>query len=192
MGTLVLIGCSVIFAAISDHIPIVRNSSIMWARLPIFIIGVLCGINIEKINFDSRLKAKRLITILSWALIVVCCGCFSIRNTISARIILWFSYGILGLAVLVCIASIHCVKIEKCKNIVAAFDRWLGWVGNISLEMYLVHIPLRHLLRYYEIFDQLGLWLYAFLPLVTLPIALIGNKISTLVSKKINHMEAFK
>lgn len=160
-----------LFAVLSAYIPVLNNSVIVWARLPIFTIGVLTGTSPNRKEYP---KANCMI--LS-AVIVMLLGWVTSMSEISETLTIPSVYRLLlylpmTLSLLYILSNTgeHPVKL-------------LTWIGNISLEVYLIHITLLHPLKYYGIIKIVGYGLYLLLPVATLIIAWMISKLEKLILK---------
>lgn len=167
---MLLIGC-VGFAVLTAFVPLLRNSTLVWARLPIFTIGVLMGIRPNM----GKLPQKQ--EIIASILVLIVLGWLTSFSEISAsftipQVFRFLLYTPMTLS-LMCVLSI----VNGKRNI---FER----IGGFSLEIYLVHITLLHPLKYYGLVDMTGYWLYLILPAITLPVAALVAKIEQEVLSK--------
>ena len=154
----VLLACMTVFAVLTAYIPIMKNSMIVWARIPIFTIGVILGVNRNrKFRYGkAQLFAATVLLILLGFVISVS----EIYRTIPLpQVYRLLLYMPMTLAVIMLMTNIPEIKR---KNGVFA------WMGGISLEMYLIHITLLHPIKYYGLMDVVGYWLYLILPAVTI------------------------
>lgn len=176
----VLIAAAVGFAAASSCVPVLRNSTIVWARLPIFIAGVLVG--------QHRGKTDRPI-LRSPALKAVClCLAAALFAWMSADelseksrlpdAVQWLLYAPLTI-LLLCGIPVSARK-PGSHNLIAV-------LGTVSLEIYLIHITLLHPLKRYGVAAHLGNWLYLYLPLVSAAAAYL---LSLLVQRIIDRTRA--
>ena len=165
---LFVIACA--FGLVSSYIPVVNYSSIVWARLPVFISGIIVGSYYDQKSVRNQ---KYVVTVIgSLALTIMLCLLFSLRTILGVYpVALWYSYGIIGIAVIVCLTVIFCTT-SKVKPAV-----FFSFIGTLSLELYLVHVPVLHLLRYNGILEKAGIWNYVILPLIAIPLAYFGRQI---------------
>ena len=145
--TLLLVGMA-LFAVITAYVPIAKNSMIVWARLPIFTIGVIAGTGLVKERTSGKVEliAASVIFILLWAF----------RSLAIPSVIKMLLYTPMTIAFLILVSEIG-------MNL-----RALAWIGGMSLVMYLIHITLLHPIRYYGIMAGVGYWLYLLLPAISI------------------------
>ena len=161
----------ILFAIASAYTPVLENSMIVWARLPVFTLGVIAG------AFPERVKAPGKVQILAAALIVLFLAWLTSLSELSETFTIppvhrFLLYIPLSLALLTLLS-----KFGK-KN------RFLEWAGGLSLEIYLVHITLLHPLQYYGLLQKLGWWLYVCLPAAALLLAWIVGEIEKQIRKR--------
>ena len=178
---LLLLIISLSFGFVTSFIPIIKHSNIVWARLPIFISGIIIGVYFLQLSF--RNINRMIIIVCSLTVVIMFCFLFSLRNFLGAYpVLLWTCYGILGIAVMIsftlCFPAINSGRV--------GLAEWaLSIIGHISLELYLVHVPALHILRYFGILAKAGKWNYLILPIISVPFAYLGGKVSTFFSKKL-------
>jgi len=161
----------VLFAVLAAYVPILKHSLIVWARLPIFTIGVISGTEQYK---DRGPKTREVVVAV---IIVVMIGWITSKSELSESFNIPSVYRLL-LYIPLTVALLLLLSMVGKKIGV------LEWVGSVSLEVYLIHITLLHPLRYYGIMDAVGYWLYLILPAVTLIIAWVVGKIERLILKQ--------
>ncbi len=163
----------VIFSIITAYVPILRNSTIVWARLPIFTIGVMLGAVDDK---RFRTCGGRMIATAATVLAVA--GTITSMSEVSTvftlpEVVRFLMYCPMTLALM----QILSIKGDK--------NRALEWAGGLSLELYLVHITLLHPMKYYGLTDRAGYLMYIILPLVSIVTAVIADKIEKMVYRLI-------
>lgn len=144
---LVFYGAAVLFS----NLPILRNSAIVWARLPIFTIGVFFG---DREN-DCR-KAPISLCILAAGIFsalgyLTSFRFFSVEEN-SLFVYKWLLFAPMTLSALFLLSAFG-------KRI-----RFLEWIGGLSLEIYLTHITALALLEHFDLIRRFGAWLYLLLP----------------------------
>lgn len=162
----------VVIAVGSNFIPIVKNSMILWARLPIFATGIAIGIS------DKQRKKPNQSGMIAEIIIIVLLGTIASTSELSkdfnipqvARFLLYIPMTLAFLTILSADEK-KVFLIEK--------------VGSLSLETYLIHITLLHPLKYYGIIDILGYWLYLVLPIGTILLAFVINKVIRIITRKL-------
>ncbi len=178
---IVLLLCVLLFGRITASVPVLKNSAIAWARLPIFVIGIITGCYFDQLC-QLRLsdEKKKALVILAIVLVIV----FGIFISLKKRKIIsfnnaycWLMYAPMTIALLYCII----VRGEKWTHSKYGV---LNNLGSMSLELYLVHITLLHPLKYYGVMDTVGFWMYLLLPVVTIPISYFMLKIEQLILAK--------
>lgn len=162
-----------IAAAVSSaYIPVVKNSMILWARLPIFTIGVMAGCS------PKKEKHRSIIWTIIAAIVLVGLGAIISFSEISDDLTILQVYRLL-LYIPMVLSLLFILSLFSGRS--ALFEG----IGGLSLEIYLIHITLLHPLKYYGAMDILGHWLYLVLPVAALLIAWIVGKIENLINKKL-------
>ena len=163
------------FSFLSAYTPILKNSVIVWARLPIFAAGIMAG---EAGGQTGRSSLTKLQTVaaLAFAFLLGAIASFSeLSETFTIptvfRFLLYFPLTLLVMTLL-------------SANPPRTRARALEWLGGLSLELYLVHITLLHPLKYYGIMDAVGYWLYLLLPAVSAAAAWLVKKIEEMILKR--------
>ncbi len=157
--------CMMVFAIATSYMPILKNSLLVWARIPIFTIGIMVGA--EK----TSIKDKHSTYVLALLLLIGSLILYRVLvDTFNIPTVFRFLYYIpMTLSLL--------VLISKYGN----KNRAIEWVGRVSLEVYLIHITLLHPIKYYGIMDKVGYWLYLLLPCVTIVIAYFVSRIIRII-----------
>ena len=157
------------FSVATNYLPILKNSTIAWTRLPIFVIGIMAGKYYAKLDLSKlNISARKLLVSFNVIFLLVS-GCFLSfheiydANTIQA-VYIWLFYGPMTLSVIVCLMAV-------CKGDGLQADL-LKVLGSISLEIYLVHITLLHPMDFYGVLKYAGNWNYLLLPICSIIIAL--------------------
>ena len=172
---LFMIAC--LFGAASSVIPVVKNSSIVWARLPVFILGIIAGAYYDQIMIKGRKYTLAIIS--SFALVTICFFVYSLRTMLNDyKVALWYSYGIIGLAVIACLTVIFQKIGEKP-------ERVFGFIGTLSLELYLVHIPLLHVLRYCGVLKTSGKWIYLIVLVSSFVLACVAKRLCNIMAGRL-------
>ena len=157
--TAYLLAGMIIFAVLANYIPVVKNSMIVWARLPIFTAGIAAGIS----DTDTDREVTKIPVIITAAAVLMI-GTVTSVSEISELFTIPQVYRLLlylpmTLAVLSLLSGTGGRK------------RMLHRIGGLSLEVYLIHITLLHPVKYYGLMDAAGYWLYLILPVITLLLA---------------------
>jgi peptidoglycan/LPS O-acetylase OafA/YrhL len=161
----------ILFAVAAAYTPVLKNSMIVWVRLPVFSIGVMAGTLPEQDKVPGKgptAAAALLVVLLGW---LTSLSELSESFTIPAvyKLLLFLP---LSLSLLMLLSRFG-------KRV-----RFLKWAGGLSLEIYLVHITLLHPLKYYGIIEALGYWLYICLPAAALLLAWIVGEIEKHIRKR--------
>lgn len=169
-----LIWLSLIFFLILEayyHIPSFYYSSIAWSRLPIFFIGIIMAYYLPHFEFQNR----RLFVLLSILFGVVL---LSLLPNSFKGIYSWLLYAFIVIPLL-------WVSSSTFKRIPDFLNSAFSLFGKISLEIYICHIMILHIFRFYRIDQSMNLWLYLLLPAITIPCSLFAFNFSKRLSKNI-------
>lgn len=155
LGPALLAGAALLAVA-SAYTPIVKNSLLVWARLPVFVTGILVGFWKKKLEQAKTTPgillpaAVLLLAALGWWISLSELGQTKLPQV--CRLLLYLP---MTLALLYLISLIP----GKSKG-----NGILHFIGTLSFEIYLIHITLLHPLRVYGLIGKLGYWLYPALP----------------------------
>lgn len=151
------------FAVASSYIPVLKNSTILWARMPIFTIGIVAAEGEE-----SRLSGDRYRMIVASAILLVL-GLLTSLSEISETFTIPQVYRFL-------------LYIPMTLSLVLVLSRagekvqFFEMLGTMSFEIYLVHNTLLHPLKTFGVIDATGYLLYMILPAVAIPISWLVKK----------------
>ena len=156
---LVFILIHLCYTSVPDNI-LSHRFAIAYCRIPIFLIGIICAFYLNK--DCKRIIPSSLCVIIS---ILLYCGifCFSkyfpiqYNNVFDGRIWLRFIPSVLPICFL---SGWLFGKMPKLMLI--------NKLGEISLEIYLIHILILNLFKHYHYCDILGSWCYLLIPVVTI------------------------
>lgn len=164
-----------LFAFAASFLPYLQNLEIVWARLPIFVLGVYYGTSQRQEEKEQEpsvpLCAAALLTILLLGWVVS--SDLIPSHTDTWLLLRWLVYIPVALAFLF-LASHFGQK-----------SKVLTWLGGLSLEIYIVHITAIHQMRYYDVLERLGAWTYLLLPLNTIPLAWCVHKLAEQIQKRL-------
>lgn len=136
-----------------------KNTMIAWARLPVFILGIS-----TYVNSDIELSRKHIMMML--AISIVFSVIFPIRERYSAFVgnrydLLFLSYLFLTPGVLMMSAGFVSILHVKVK-------RFFSLAGQISLELYMIHVFLLRIFDYYHVTEYLNGLCYLVIPLLSI------------------------
>ena len=161
------------FAIVSSYIPILKNSIVVWARLPIFTLGVIAGkYQRKEYEIATGKLACAVIILLSLGFIISMSELSEVYDMPQVyRLLLYIP-----------------MTIAFCLVVSAAGrrNRILDFIGVFSLEMYLIHITSLHPLNYYGIMDLVGYWLYLILPLGAILASWLVSRLETFILSRLS------
>lgn len=173
----------VLFSVAISYIPVLKYGRLAWLRLPIFSLGVMTGVRyLYNSNTPSPLHVtnRDACLILSTIIFAILGGITSsnelhlLRLPFAVRIIMYLPMTI---AFAYLISEMDIInKILK--------NRFLSLMGLISLELYLVHVPLLHPLKQYGVIKAVGYWLYLVLPVASIAISAAAYGIEQHILKR--------
>ena len=158
-------------AVAAAYLPLLNHSLIVWARLPIFTMGVFSGCDSDHLPKIHNWE----LVILTVVLIIL--GFLISQSEISDsvsipkiyRFLLYFPMT-LSVSVLISVVSIK--------------HRPFQDIGKLSLEIYLAHVTLLHLLKYYGFIEKVGYWLYVILPVISVIIGCFVKRFEELLQRR--------
>ncbi|MBR3636489.1 MAG: acyltransferase [Lachnospiraceae bacterium] len=151
------------FAIVSAYIPILKNSMIMWARLPIFTIGIAAALRERRKLTGIRHR------IIASFVIVIALGLLISISEISETFTIPQVYRFL-LYIPMTLALLTILTWTGGKL------RFFEMVGTLTFEIYLVHNTLFHPFKYYGIMETTGYWLYLIMPVIAFFISWLVKK----------------
>ena len=151
-------------------IPFYRHSSVALMRLPIYFIGLILAYYIPHLDF----KNKRAFLVLFLLLGVIFLLYFPSRGFYC-----WFLYGVMVIPIIWFLSSAFERSSRCIHSLFSVF-------GKYSLEVYLCHIMILHIIRFYQFEQSMGGWLYLFLPILSLSCSFIVSYFSDRITKMYN------
>ncbi len=143
------------------------NYAIAISRFPVFLFGLIMAI-----YNGCAPKYNRKTLVISVILLIVLIGIFPIKNIQESNnlhgIFLWVPYISLVLPVVYLSRLIF-------QYVGGAF--W-SFLGDLSLEIYMVHVFIINILKWYGWDVVLGIGVWIFIPLLSVPIAFCVSKLS--------------
>lgn len=141
------------------YIPFIKLSEIAWTRLPIFVIGIIMASH--RPHYDFRYSKM-----MTWCFaLIIIIGLLCIKGHYSG---FWhrMQYAIAVIPSLWVLKGIF--------SVMPAIGRYIFTkLGEISLEVYLVHIMILHIFTFYGLDKQIGQWMFILLPLMSIPLSLM-------------------
>lgn len=154
------------------------NSSILWTRIPVFVMGCIVGkMQVSHIRYKVSFKKKALDELASTGIVILFFTVFPLRLIFQKygvpNEILWLIYGPIS----ICLAVVMARVFEWMnKNFGGGILRMVQKIGTGTLELYMVHVILCHLFDFYEIWSIVGWYAYAIIPITSILIALMCVK----------------
>ncbi len=138
------------------------NIAIAVSRLPSFIIGIIAGKNIDKIDLGRLPEAVRgLVVFGAFGLLMLGTAFFPVHKVVSKNHLpdyfVWYAYSLLA----VCFIIVFMWICGKAKRFY--FENALNFLGGLSLEIYLVHTLTLGVLTFYKVNKSFGVWLFPLL-----------------------------
>ncbi len=163
------------FAVLSAYLPVIKNSIVLWSRLPVFTLGIILGTRDRTSYALSR--STRICLLVVLLLLFWLTSSMALTNTqnkvfIVCRLLLFAPMTVLLL------------------TLVSDFGnglRFFELLGTISLEIYLVHITILHPLAYWGYVERFNNRLYLILPFVSVAIAWLVKQLSD-ITRRIIHL----
>lgn len=143
-------------------VPRYSYSAIAWSRLPIYLIGIILANYKPHIDVNNhKLWAFVFLIIGSLSLLII----FPYLSDFPP-IYNWLLFGIFVFPVLFVIEAFVVLVPGRVKKVFSSF-------GLISLEIYICHILILHIIRFYKLEEDLTYWLYFILPVLAIPLSFI-------------------
>lgn len=175
---------AMIFASVTAEVLMMKANWVLYtnceralSRIPIFLIGMLAGP-----VFRKEIK----VTVPLFCLAVGLGGLltYSVFRMMSISILfVRYVYGIIGICLILCYSWL--MEKLKLRPIIQA----LSYLGDISLEIYIVHVFLLQIIKLNELWGRLPFWTWYFIVLV---IGIIGGKLLQTSIGKITSADAAK
>lgn len=153
-----------------------RYSSICWTRLPIFLVGIAIA---KYSDCGHKVLNNQKIRLIALILFFVIACVFQIRNYVMQNGIclefLWMSYGPLTICFVVILNWVlkHIIQ-ESIQRTACSF---IKSIGNMSFEIYMVHVWIYRIFGFYGIWGMLRGWSYLVLPIISIIATIIFKKI---------------
>ncbi len=156
-----------------------KNAEIFWSRIPVFAAGIFMGNYTERFNLEkipSRIRALVIVScfLLFSAVIKVVAMSEIEKRFAMKKGIRYFLYFFAACALIICITALGS-RFESYRHNLFAF------AGGLSLEIYLVHLLVIHIIEYAGIAGRLGLSLYIIVPVVSVILAFAASKLIKLI-----------
>ncbi len=151
----------------TEFLPIFDYSSIAWTRLPIFVMGIIAGKDIARIDFVRTGRSLRNllrvggILLLAGAVVVFQIGTVFANASIKSEY-LWLAYGPLTLLLILLLILIP----EGGGAQEGQGNKLVRQFGRMTLELYMTHIILLNWFTYYKISEKLGLFTFLAIPVL--------------------------
>ena len=176
--SLALLAGSIAFAVLSSYIPVLKKRIVVWGRVPIFIIGVICGCHKDQVSGFFRRKG---LTAGIAALMLVLLTFLLSRDKLSGRasiqqIYRFLLYIPMTLSIL-CLLSLPGPRKES--GVLAA-------LGAVSFEIYLVHITLLHPFKFYGLLEKAGYWSYLIVPLAAIAVSFAVYRLEKWIAARLD------
>lgn len=177
VSTLILVIVVYLFNIIGIYfVPIYRNSSIAWTRLPVFIFGSIAGKYIDGFDLHNINRVARIIVLGVCALVLLFNFIiYPISSVIKILSIpseyLWLINGLLAIMVIILLVA----SLSTCEK--NSHNRLIGVVGKMSLEIYMSHIVLLHCLTFYGWIELLRGWTFIIIPFISIMVSLATHHV---------------
>lgn len=173
MLVIMLFICIIMNAILCTHFSVLwNNSSILFRRLPIFVIGSFCGKYVyEKCSLPLSVNQSVFISIIIIAI------CLLMKKYWNAMIPVYYIYIIMG---------ISCTVLFSIIGNVLVINRITSWFAPITFEVYLCHVKWLYIItRLFPTIGSVGINLAAFI------LCIITAWLLELLENKVYHKPAF-
>ncbi|MBR6181080.1 MAG: acyltransferase [Prevotella sp.] len=170
------------------YFPLYEKAAIAYTRIPAYVLGMILADCHQRYRIQERLTVIKPIYLSLLSILLI--GYLFFFLAIDGRhLILSLSYTT-GLYMFYITLILPVLSLALLILKVISKIRWLSsffaTVGKVSLEFYLIHVMLILILQFQGIQHNFGFWPWIAIPLLTLPLSLAANKLSELISNKIN------
>lgn len=178
---LLLIATSVGLVIVADKIdwPIYVNCERAFSRIPIFLSGLFVS-DCVKENRNIQTRYLLLMALVSVALLflMVFTSIFKVLPIFYTR----YCYGVWAVSMIAIIGYI----LYKFDNIVFRYiDKFFSFIGDISFEIYVVHVMIIRIIKYYCLIEFSWYWYYICVLIFTIILSLLYKKIiNSMICKK--------
>ena len=170
-----------------SYIPIYKEAAIAYTRIPAYLFGMVLADTYNRYPIEERFQGMtRFAKVLILIFLVGYLAAFLAFDARSAILALFDSKG-LWLSFITIILPILslCLLIVKFFSKVDWIYSFLSIVGKVSLEFYLIHIMILHIIRHFGLQSQIGAMSYLIIPILTFPLSLGANKLSEKIIGKL-------
>lgn len=152
------------------YMPFYLYSSIAWTRLPIFLIGIIMAYYIP--HFDSQNRRYYVMLSVLFGIILLLFVPSSLKGFYC-----WLLYAFVVIPILWVLSSLF-------RRLPKPINSFFSALGTISLELYLCHIMILHIARFYKLDIPIGMWMYLLLPTIAITCSFVVAHISKGLDKK--------
>ena len=164
-----------------------NKGSIGYIRILPFVFGMVIADAYNRYHLQERFQCMKQYSRALFSIILI--GClvlylaFDVKDFAFKRLHsvgMWLSYFPMILPFLS-----FFLLVAKLSFKVKCVYSFLHTVGIVSLEFYLIHVMVIHIIRNQGLLNHLGASVYIIVPLITLPLSMAANKLSDMISNKL-------
>lgn len=159
--------------------PFHQNYAIALTRFPVFVLGSIMAYY----KVEPRMNVKWWIFFLGW--IFVFMGVAPINDIVYSRSLprpfLWMFFITLVLPIVYTLGWLFGKTAKE-----GVVMKLLLFTGNLSLEVYMVHVMILNIAKWYNLMPQIALYAYMFVLSTSLLISYLMNRIVWVFTKEIN------
>lgn len=153
------------------YLPSFNNIGIALTRLPIFYMGIILAF--YKPHFEFKEKRAWVICFITYGLIF-----FMTVPSYYKGFVIWVLYATIVVPIIWILSSIF-------NKLPYSINSALSSLGKISLEIYICHIMIWHIIRFYEFEKLYSYWMFFLLPSLSIPLSFLISYISKKLTKYI-------
>ncbi|MBS4900040.1 MAG: acyltransferase [Clostridiales bacterium] len=164
---LIMTGCYIVFQIImSIYFPNYwKKTEIAWGRIPIFLTGAILG---NRIYNKQNFKVEDFLLFVPGVILKIVYYVNGANLLLKLRFVTWF-YSLSLMLAIICV--LYLINSKRLSN-------FLSIVGGISLELYLSHVVIQNILKYFG-FRMWNIWEYSFAIGISVVISILLNRAIT-------------
>ena len=168
------------------YYPLYKEAAIAYTRLPAYVLGMILADMYSRYHITKRFSEhkhlKQCVSIILILYLIVFLA-IDVRSAILSRfdpVVIWLTFITIIFPVLsLCLVLLGIVG----KN--NGVSTFLKKTGDLSFEVYMIHILIMHIFNYQGWQSHIGYWSYLIVPLLTFPLSLATNKLAEIISMRL-------
>ena len=155
-------------------VPRFNHSAIAWSRLPIFLIGIIWA------NYtpNTDIMNHRLWAIASGSIGALLLLIIPPYLSIMPALYSWLLFGLFVIPILLVYEQLVLMMPERVRKLFSS-------LGKVSLEIYICHVMILHVVKFYKFETIFAYSMYFILPIVSIPLSYI----TLMISKRLTNIK---